>query len=84
VIKYEYLKIGVIEVISVIPKTIFIFVAAGMQLFDTYGILIFAIGQIMYSGSLMIIFYIMSSNKSIFPEPFVIGCKLVYFDPKSK
>jgi hypothetical protein len=66
---------GIIEVISVIPKTVFIFVAAGMHLFDTYGIIIFAIGQIMYSFSLMIIFYIMSSNKSILLQSFVIGSK---------
>lgn len=84
VIKYEYLKIGVIEVMSVVPKTVFILVAASMQLFETYGIAIFGFGQIIYSGFLMIIFYSISSNKSIFLQPFTLNDRVLYFDPKSK
>jgi hypothetical protein len=64
-IKYEYLKIGVIEVISIIPKTLFIFFAASMNLFSDYGILIFGVGTILYSFVFMVSFYINSSNKSI-------------------
>lgn len=84
IIKYEYFKIGVIEVVSIIPKTVFIMGAAVLNGFGGYGILIFGVGQMLYSGCLMCIFYMFSSNKSIFLQTLKVDGKLVYFDPKSK
>jgi len=84
VIKYEYFKIGVIEVASVIPKTIFIFFASFLNWFSSYGILVFGVGQIIYSVCLMVIFFGISKNKAILLQPFTDHDKVVYFDPKSK
>jgi hypothetical protein len=60
------LKIGVIEVISIIPKTVFIFLAARHDLFPQYGILLFGVGALLYSLVFMTAFFIASSNKSLF------------------
>jgi hypothetical protein len=59
-------------VISVVPKTIYIFVAAGLRLFDTQGILIFGIGQLLYSATLMVLFFWNSDNKTLLLQPFQI------------
>jgi hypothetical protein len=84
VLNYEYFKIGLIEVASNIPRTVFIFSAAYFGFFGQYGIAIFGIGQLLYSASLMAIFYFMSSNKSILLQEFNIKGKALIFDPRSK
>ena len=84
VIDYKYLRIGLIEVVSIVPKTVFIIWAAFYNYFETYGILIFGVGQILYSVTLMIIFYYMSSNRAILFQEFKSDGESVLFDPKSK
>lgn len=69
-VKYEYMKVGMVEVVSIVPKTLFILIAASFDLFATYGILIFGVGNFLYSFSFMSIFYCISDNKSILLQEF--------------
>jgi hypothetical protein len=71
-------------VASILPKTIFLVCAALFGYFSQYGILIFGASQLLYSASLMSIFYLLSENKSLLLQPFTIKDKVAYFDPKSK
>lgn len=48
-----------------IPKTIFMFITAHMGWFHTYGIMIFAVGKVIYSLFLMGISFAQSPNKSL-------------------
>ena len=54
-----------VEVVSMVPKTLFILLAASIDLFSSFGILIFGVGNLLYSFSLMAIFFFISSNKAI-------------------
>ena len=72
------------EVISIVPKTIFIFLAVYLNLVPKYGILIFAISQILYSLTLMLIFFFKSENKSLFLQPISNDGKITFLDKRSK
>lgn len=78
------MKIGVIEVISIIPRTLFIFLAAHHDLFPQYGILLFGVGALLYSIVFMIAFFLASSNKSLMLQPYQQGGQTIYVDPASK
>jgi O-antigen/teichoic acid export membrane protein len=78
------LKIGVIEVISIVPKTLFIFLAARHDLFPHYGILLFGVGALLYSLVFMAAFFIASTNKSLLLQPYQQGDQVIYVDPASK
>lgn len=47
---------------SFLPKSLFIFVAAQIGLFEKYGILVFGIGHIIYTFLLMTISFITAPN----------------------
>ena len=78
------MTIGVVEVASIAPKTLFIAYAAYNNLFTTYGILVFGVSQLIFSFSFMIIFFILSDNKSLLLQPFNLDNKSLLLDPKSK
>lgn len=59
-----------VEVGSIIPKTLFIMIAASQNLFVSYGILIFGVGNLLYSFTFMAIFFCISSNKAIILQEF--------------
>lgn len=48
---------------SFLPKSLFIFVAAQIGLFEKYGILVFGIGHIIYTFLLMTISFITAPNQ---------------------
>jgi hypothetical protein len=43
---------------SFLPKTLFIFVAAQMGMFEKYGILVFGIGHLIYTLLLMVVSFV--------------------------
>lgn len=60
VVKYEYFRIGLLEVVSIVPKTAFIIAAVALDWFTLYGIMIFGVGQLLYSLTMMALFYLNS------------------------
>jgi hypothetical protein len=51
------MKSAIIEMSSFLPKTLFIFIAAQLGLFETWGILVFGIGHFIYTFLLCLISY---------------------------
>ena len=72
------------EVICVIPKTLSVFLSVYLNLVPKYGILNFAVSQLLYSATLMLIFYFMAENKTIFLQPITTGETTIYVDQTSK
>jgi hypothetical protein len=52
------MRTAIIEMASFLPKTLFIFVAAQMGWFESYGILVFGMGHFIYTFLLLIIGFI--------------------------
>lgn len=73
-----------VEVASIVPKTLFIMIAASIDLLASYGILIFGVGNLLYSFTFMAIFFCISSNKAILLQEFYSNGKQLYLDPRSK
>lgn len=59
-----------VEVASIVPKTLIILIVASVDLFSSYGILIFGVGNLLYSFTYMAIFFCISSNKAILLQEF--------------
>ena len=57
--------IGSVEVVSIVPKTIFLLAAAWCGWFDSYGLLVFGAAQLIYSLALMAIFWALSPLKAL-------------------
>lgn len=72
------------EVICVIPKTLSVFLSVYLNLVPKYGILNFAVSQLLYSATLMLIFYCMAENKTLFLQPITTGETTLYVDQTSK
>ena len=65
VLNYRYLRIGVVEVTSIIPKTLFVLAAAWLGWFHAHGLLVFGAAQLVYSATMMTTFWAMSPLKGL-------------------
>lgn len=69
--------------VSYLPKTLFLFVAVKLNFFESYGILIFAIGQVIFYGISLILTFFQTDSLSV-AIIHKIQKEDVYFDPKTK
>ena len=63
VLKYNYIRTAIIEMCSFLPKTLFIFIAAQLGLFQKWGILVFGIGQFIYAFLLCMISFLANEKQ---------------------
>lgn len=69
---------------SLIPKTLFILSAAYFGLFETFGILVIAMGHFIYICLLTLIAFLTASQKSLLLQPYAEDGVQIYIDPNSK
>ena len=57
------MRTAIIEMSAFLPKTLFIFIAAQLGLFEKWGIVVFGIGQFIYAFLLFVISFFANSKE---------------------